>query len=110
MIGWLESWLREIVLVVLFAVVTDMLLPNNTMQRYIKVVVSLFILLTILNPIITFIRSDFHFRDVEAEIDQWSSPTLASAVRAEQSDIAENADKLRQLSAEQTDEWIEQRL
>ena len=110
MVGWLESWLREIVLVVLFAVVTDMLLPNNKMQRYIRVVVSLFVLLTILNPIITLIRSDFHFREVEAGLDQWSSRAASASKVKSLSEIAEDAEKLRDISERQTDQWIEQRL
>jgi stage III sporulation protein AF len=48
---WLGSWLKSIVLVILLATFVDILLPNHTMQRYVKTVMSLFILLTLLQPL-----------------------------------------------------------
>lgn len=108
MVDWLSSWLREIILVVLFAVVTDMLLPNNTMQRYIKVVVSLFILLTILSPVLSLIRSDFHFNEVDTAIASWSSAPHTEMATPEQ--INANAKKLEQVQEQQTIHWVEERL
>jgi len=111
MTEWLATWLREIILVVLFAVVTDMLLPNNSMQRYIKVVVSLFILLTILNPILTLIRSGDHLREVDVELDRWNSPPAgAQGEMTSTAEIAADAEKLRRVNERQTIEWVEQRL
>jgi stage III sporulation protein AF len=60
MIQWLSEWLKEIILVILLATFVDLLLPNSSMQRYVKVVVSLFILLTILSPLITLLKVDFN--------------------------------------------------
>lgn len=48
---WLTGWLKSIILVILLATVVDLLLPNTTMQRYVKTVMSLIILLTLLTPI-----------------------------------------------------------
>ena len=83
MIDWLAGWLREIVLVVLFAVVADMLLPTNALQRYIKVVISLFILLTILSPVLTLLRSDFNFTEVDAQLNRWQEPNLQGSSERE---------------------------
>ncbi|HEX7056269.1 MAG TPA: stage III sporulation protein AF [Bacilli bacterium] len=52
MIAWLGEWLRDVVLVILLAAFVDLLLPNSSMQRYVKVVISLFILLTVLTPVV----------------------------------------------------------
>lgn len=109
MIAWLAAWLKEIILVVLFAVVTDMLLPNNAMQRYIKVVVSLFILLTILNPILTLLRSDDHLREVDAALGGWNR-TQAAAKMASPDEIRAEAEKLKAANERMTVEWVEQRL
>jgi stage III sporulation protein AF len=49
--GWLSDWLKSIIMVILLATFVDILLPNQTMQRYVKTVISLFILLTLLQPI-----------------------------------------------------------
>ena len=110
MIQWLSGWLREIVLVVLFAVIVDMLLPNNMMKRYIKVVVSLFILLTILSPILSLLRSDDHLLEIGARIDSWSSPRGTDTAMASRREIEEDAARLRQASEQQTLVWVESRL
>jgi stage III sporulation protein AF len=49
---WLGSWLKTVVIVILLATFVDLLLPSSTMQRYVKTVMSLFILLTLLSPIL----------------------------------------------------------
>lgn len=58
MTAWLSGWLRDIVLIILVATFVDLLIPNNSLQRYVKVVVSLIILLTILSPVISFLNED----------------------------------------------------
>jgi stage III sporulation protein AF len=50
-VEFLSSWLKSIILVILLATFVDLLLPNQTMQRYVKTVMSLFILLTLLHPL-----------------------------------------------------------
>ncbi|GGH25178.1 stage III sporulation protein AF [Paenibacillus segetis] len=54
---WISEWLKEIIFVVLIAVFIELLLPNKSMERYVKFVVSLLILLTILSPIIRLFSS-----------------------------------------------------
>lgn len=58
MIEALGGWLKQIIVIILIATFVDLALPGSSMQRYVKVVVSLFILLTILTPVIQLIRSD----------------------------------------------------
>lgn len=47
----LSQWLKEIIIIILFAVFIELLLPNRSMERYVKFVISLLILLTLLSPI-----------------------------------------------------------
>ncbi|MCZ8512819.1 stage III sporulation protein AF [Paenibacillus filicis] len=49
---WLSGWLKSVVLVILLATFVDLLLPNRSMQRYVKTVMSLFLLLTLLQPVL----------------------------------------------------------
>ncbi len=49
--SFLSEWLKEIIFIVLIAVFIDLLLPNRSMERYAKFVVSLIILLTLLSPV-----------------------------------------------------------
>lgn len=48
--GWLSNWLQELIMIVLLATFVEMLLPNRSMERYVKLVLSLLILLTLLSP------------------------------------------------------------
>ncbi|WP_309118763.1 stage III sporulation protein AF [Paenibacillus sp.] len=68
----LTGWLKQIVLVVLLATFIDLLLPNRTMQRYVKLVVSLFILMTILSPVLQLIGSNANVRMLAASVGGWS--------------------------------------
>jgi len=68
----LAGWLKQIILVVLLATFVDMMLPNRTMQRYVKLVVSLFILMTILSPVLQLIGSNANVRMLAASVEGWS--------------------------------------
>ena len=39
---WLAGWLKTVIMVIMLATFVDLLLPSNTMQRYVKTVLSLF--------------------------------------------------------------------
>ncbi|WP_068616928.1 stage III sporulation protein AF [Paenibacillus tuaregi] len=53
--SWLGAWLKEIIFVVLLAGFIDLLLPNRSFERYVKLVVSLLILLTLMSPLVKLI-------------------------------------------------------
>ncbi|MEK8132747.1 stage III sporulation protein AF [Paenibacillus filicis] len=55
---FLSEWLKSVVLVILIATFVDLLLPNRSMQRYVKTVMSLFLLMTLLQPLLTLLRPD----------------------------------------------------
>ena len=85
MTAWLSGWLRDIVLIILFAAFVDLLIPNNALQRYVKVAISLMILLTILSPIISLLKSDLDIRQTaEQAIGSVQSglPPLSAVIEA----------------------------
>ncbi|PQP87808.1 stage III sporulation protein AF, partial [Paenibacillus sp. AR247] len=55
---WLGNWLKEVIMVVLLATFVDMLLPSRSMERYVKLVLSLLVLVTLLNPLIRIVTDD----------------------------------------------------
>ncbi|MFC4599199.1 stage III sporulation protein AF [Cohnella hongkongensis] len=59
MMEGLSGWLRQVIAVILLASLIDLLLPNRTMQRYVRLVAGLFILLTVATPVIQWIKGDF---------------------------------------------------
>lgn len=48
---WLTLWLKKIILLVLLAAFLDLILPNTSLQRYVKMVMGLILMLTILSPV-----------------------------------------------------------
>lgn len=48
---WLSLWLKKIILLVLLAAFLDLILPNTNLQRYVKMVMGLILLLTIMSPL-----------------------------------------------------------
>ncbi|SDD36276.1 stage III sporulation protein AF [Sporomusa acidovorans] len=57
MIAYITVWIKNIIFVVLFASFLELLLPSNSMQRFVRVIIGLFIMLAILNPVIDVIES-----------------------------------------------------
>ncbi|WP_373230548.1 stage III sporulation protein AF [Cohnella sp.] len=62
----LSHWLRQIIAVVLLASLIDLILPNRTMQRYVRLVAGLFILMTVATPIIHWMKGDFSSKLAES--------------------------------------------
>jgi stage III sporulation protein AF len=52
MIAFLSEWMRGLILVIFFAIVLDMILPNNSIQRYARLVMGLLIILLMLSPVL----------------------------------------------------------
>lgn len=50
---YITSWIREIILLILMAVLLELLLPNSTLQRYVRMVVGLLLLLALLKPVLS---------------------------------------------------------
>ncbi len=61
----LTSWLHQIVLIVLFAIVMDLILPSSSMQKYIKLVMGLLIMMTLLKPIAILFDKQFDISRIE---------------------------------------------
>ncbi|MGC4376511.1 stage III sporulation protein AF [Fictibacillus sp. Mic-4] len=60
MMKMITEWVTNIILIILFATILDLLLPNTSFQKYIKMVVGLLLILAILNPILKFAGSDIN--------------------------------------------------
>lgn len=61
---FLTEWIGNIILLILLASVLELLLPNSSLQRYVKMVVGLLLLVMILNPLFSIFSKD---------VDSWVS-------------------------------------
>jgi stage III sporulation protein AF len=114
MMDWLSIWLREIILVILLATFIDLLLPGSSMQRYVKVVVSLFILMTILSPLIMLLKTDFNFSEFTWSIDEVGTAEMKqinkSAAMVPLSQVIKDGKALEAEQIKKTQSMVEERL
>ena len=65
MVEWLNNWAQGIIVAVIIATIIEMILPNGSSKKYVKVVVGLYILFTIISPAIKkFTSKDFNVNDL----------------------------------------------
>lgn len=66
MIEWISGWAEQIVVAVIIASIIEMLLPNGNNKKYIKAIIGVYILFTIISPIIgKFVNIDL--KDIDYE-------------------------------------------
>ncbi len=70
MIAFLSSWVKNLCLAVIIISILEMLLPNNKTKKYIKTVMGLYILFSILSPFIENSNNiKFNIMDVDSFIE-----------------------------------------
>ncbi|MDQ0213831.1 stage III sporulation protein AF [Oikeobacillus pervagus] len=57
---FITTWITNIILFILLAIVVEMLLPSSNFQKYTKMVIGLLLILVIMTPILKLISGDFH--------------------------------------------------
>jgi len=74
MTQFLRSWATNVVTVAIFVTFLEILLPSNSMKRYIRMIIGLLIIYVIINPFINLINKDINIeREVFANIDKMNS-------------------------------------
>ena len=74
MIACFSEWAKNLTLAVVIVSLFEMLLPNNKIKKYIKVVMGLYILFNIISP---FVKKDFSF-ELENVIENSKSKTVST--------------------------------
>jgi len=101
---WLSLWLKKIILLVLLAAFLDLVLPNTSLQRYVKMVMGLIILLTIMSPIFAL------FQLPQEEIAIRLSQYQAEFDQATQADWRPLAKRLMGQQEEQVNRYVEEQM
>lgn len=79
MISFMNSWAGGIIIAVIIISLIEMILPEGKNKKYIKVILGLFLLFTILSPIVTKIsKQDFKINDVMENVLQENTKQYAS--------------------------------
>lgn len=53
MIEWISNWAETIIIAVIIATIIEMILPESGSKKYVKVVIGIYILFTIVSPVIS---------------------------------------------------------
>ncbi|WP_353947936.1 stage III sporulation protein AF [Sporolactobacillus sp. Y61] len=56
--SYLSGWISQLVLIVLFAVILEILLPSGGFQKYVKLVVGLVLIVVLLDPVMKLFQID----------------------------------------------------
>lgn len=88
MINEISSWASSIVIAVIISTIIEMILPDTNNKKYVKTVIGVFILFTIVAPIVTKVSKDnFSLKDVIA------NTSLENINKIEQLDTSKDIEK-----------------
>ncbi|MCF6094452.1 stage III sporulation protein AF [Microaerobacter geothermalis] len=94
MIALLSLWFKKIIILILLATFVDLLIPSSSYQRYIKFVVGLIIIVTILQPIFFLLKKEITPQNLS--IDKWLASEEVTANQPDVSSIKEQGEKLKE--------------
>ncbi|WP_413379797.1 stage III sporulation protein AF [Alkalihalobacillus sp. 1P02AB] len=78
--SFIIEWLTNIILLILLATILELILPKNALQKYVKMVVGLLLLIVLLQPLFSIFTQDF---------DEWLF-TIASESEFQEKSIEES--------------------
>ena len=92
MVTFLSSWVKNLCLALIVVSILEMLLPNNKTKKYVKMVMGLYILFSIIEP---FIENSNELKfNVEDLYNQYSVETLAESENVNQKSMDSRLDEL----------------
>ncbi|KMM37874.1 stage III sporulation protein AF [Guptibacillus hwajinpoensis] len=110
--GVLTGWVTNIIVLILLATVLELLLPNSSMQRYVKMVIGLMLMAVILSPVLTIFSKDFNTMLRSATLNDFDRSTqLENTIESKKSEIqASNAAYIEEQMAVQLKSQVEKEL
>lgn len=79
---WFSSWSKGIVIAVIISTLVEMIIPDNNSKKYIKIIIGIFIVYTIISPIIEKLLG----QDINEYIE------VDNYIQASSSNVEENKD------------------
>ena len=82
MVNWISSWANSVIIAVIIATIIEMILANGNNKKYIKTVIGVFILFSIIAPVISKVsNNDFDLKNVIDKyniVDDYESNEVSS--------------------------------
>ena len=102
MIENISMWTKNITLAVVVVSIFEMLLPNQKMKQYIKVVMGLYILFNILSPLIG--------KDISIDVNEIISNSQAQITTTEPVDQTSMDKRLKEIGEEELEKDISKKI
>lgn len=110
MINFLSLWVKNLSLSLIVVSILEMLLPNNKTKKYIKMVMGLYILFSIIAPFVNNSNVlNFNIEDVYSDYSKEISSTSATSMEGEVNQASMD-DRLNKLYKEQLESDITQKV
>ncbi|MWV45042.1 stage III sporulation protein AF [Paenibacillus sp. HJL G12] len=106
---WLSGWLKEVIMVVLLATFVDLILPSRSMERYVKLVLSLLILLTLLSPLMKILTEAADVK-LAGAFNKFNQQTSSASGKGGLQQIMDQAKQLKNQQQQQSMEWAAQEI
>lgn len=71
MVEWLKLWANQVIVAVIIAVIFELIIPNGKNKKYIKMVVNLYVLFVLINPIISKFTKIENFNLAKYDYDKY---------------------------------------
>lgn len=110
MINFLSLWVKNLSLALIVVSILEMLLPNNKTKKYVKMVMGLYILFSIIAPFVNNSNVlNFNIEDVYSDYSKEISSTSTTSMAGEVNQASMD-DRLNQLYKEQLESDITQKV
>ena len=91
--GWVSNWIQGIIIAVVISTIVEMILPEGNSKKYIKVVIGVYILFSIVSPVISKVTGNsFQVSDIlniDEYIEASSSNTYLNLEQSQEQQIKE---------------------
>ena len=65
MIEFFRTWCEGIIVAVVISIIVEAILPEDNIRKYVKIVIGIYIIYTILNPFLGKINTNINFGDIK---------------------------------------------
>ena len=107
MINFLSSWVKNLALALIIVSILEMILPNNKTKKYVKMVMGLYILFSIISP---FIENSDKFDLNNFDLNSYVEETQTTLSTSEELDQTSMDNRLNQIYIEELEKDITQKV
>ncbi len=107
MINFLSSWVKNLALALIIVSILEMILPNNKTKKYVKMVMGLYILFSIISP---FIENSNKFNFNNIDLNSYVEEVYTTSSTSEKIDQTSMDDRLSQIYKEELENNITQKV